>query len=292
MHAIVLTDNQDVDLGPLNELILFPLLPVAGKTIVLHVLEQLHRSGIRSVTVISRDSHSELDAAIDTGPLLGMSVHFTNQMPDFRRMDDNILVIGTSQLVDYNWEYVEAMHSNTHSYGVTRLVSSPSETLGYLLRAHSTVMIPDTWGNNNDCKNTVTLGLPKILKLNSLSNYVDANFKLLHGEYNHHHPAGREISPHLYISPKAHISSKALETEHAYVGSHSRVDKRARLSGDVVIGDNVLIDKGACISNSLIMDGTYIGAMTSVDNAIVKGNMLIKVNSGLCLTIDDPMLLS
>ena len=154
------------------------------------------------------------------------------------------------------------------------------------------MMIPDTWGNNNDCKNTVTLGLPKILKLNSLLNYVDANFKLLHGEYNHHHPAGREISPHLYISPKAHISSKALETEHAYVGSHSRVDNRARLSGDVVIGDNVLIDKGACISNSLIMDGTYIGAMTSVDNAIVKGNMLIKVNSGLCLTIDDPVLLS
>ena len=281
MHAIVLTDNQDVDLGPLNDKILFPLLPVAGKPIILHLLEQLHRSGIRSVTVISHNSHSELEATIDTGPLLGMSVYFAKKMPLLRKIDDNILVIGISQLVDCDWKYVNALHSNMHSYGTTRLTTSPSETIGYLLHAHSTTLIPDTWGNNSDFSNTVSLGLPKILKLNSLSNYLDANFKLLQGGLEHLHPAGREISPHLYIAPKSHIPMKTLETEHAYVGSHSHVDNRARLCGDVVIGEDVFIDKGACISNSLIMDGTYIGAMTSIDNAIVKGNMLIKVKCSL-----------
>lgn len=71
MHAIILTDNEISNLGPLNDISVPALLPVAGKPIVLHLLEQLHRSGIMSVSVVSRTAHDEIDKAIDTRPLLG-----------------------------------------------------------------------------------------------------------------------------------------------------------------------------------------------------------------------------
>jgi NDP-sugar pyrophosphorylase family protein len=292
MHAIILTDNQNTNLGALNDRVLPALLPVAGRPVVLHLLEQLHRSGIRSVSVISPSAYTELERAIDTRPLLGMDVTFLSKMPLLRRFDDNILMIGTHQLVDFNWEFVKALHSNSHTYGVTKLTTSPADIVGLLFHAHTAQLVPDVWGDFSALEKSISIGQPKVLKLDSLAEYRDANFELLNGNCTHLFAAGRQLTPNMRVAPKALAPEKVMRGKHAYIGMHSRIDATVKLCGNVVIGDDVFIDKHACITNSIILDGTYIGAMTSIDDAIVKGNMLIKINSGICLTIDDPVLLS
>ena len=293
MRAIILTDNNDLDLTPLTDKVPFPLLPVAGKTILIHILEQLHRSGIRSALVISRSSHRELEVAIDTGPLLGMQVQFRNELPDFRRINDETLLLGTNLLVDHNWEEVIRIRQASCNEHIMSLMTTSSVVVGFLLPANVTELLPNVWGDFSETiYDSVSIGLPKILKIDSLTSYQNANFELLNGTFRHFFPAGRSDDSCHYVAPKVHLTKGSLQGHHSFIGSHSRVDNRARLHGNIVIGSDVFIDKGAYISDSVILDSTYIGAMTSCHNAIISGNLLIKVDSGVSITIDDPMIIS
>ena len=293
MRAIILADNNDLDLKPLTNMVPFPLLPVAGKTILIHILEQLHRSGIRSALVVSRSLHRELEVAIDTGPLLGMEVQFRNELPDLRRINDETLLLGTNLLVDHNWEEVIRIRKASCNKKIISLMTTSSVVVGFLLPANITELIPNVWGDFSETINdSVSIGLPKILKIDSLASYQKANFELLNGTFRHFFPAGRSHDSCHYISPKVHLTTDSLQGHHSFIGSHSRVDNKAKLQGNVVIGKDVFIDKGAEISDSVILDSTYIGAMTSCHNAIISGNLLIKVDSGVSITIDDPMIIS
>lgn len=293
MRAIILADNNDLNLEPLTNKIPFPLLSVAGKTILLHILEQLHRSGIRSVLVVSRNSHRELELGTDTGPLLGMQVQFRNELPDLRHTSEETLLLGTSLLVDHNWGEVIRLRKASYNKHIIPLMTTPSVVAGFLLPANVTELVPNVWGDFSETNHrSVSIGLPKILKIDSLMSYQDANFELLHNTFRHFYPAGRSEDSCNYISPKVHLNANSLQGHHSYIGSHSRVDNKARLQGNVVIGKDVFIDKGAEISDSVILDSTYIGAMTSCHNSIINGNLLIKVDSGVSITIDDPMIIS
>jgi NDP-sugar pyrophosphorylase family protein len=292
VHAIILTDKKNSNLGPLNDKSVPALLPVAGKPIVLHLLEQLHRSGIKSVSVVSRTAHDVIDKAIDTRPLLGMSVTFLPAIEQNGQVNHDILVIGTHQLVDTSWEYANGPDANNSGTGITRLTSSTDETLGLVFHARTNQRIPDTWGNFSNYENSICAGTINILKIESLTGYRTANFEVLDGNCKHLFAAGRQVLPNLRVAPKARVPANVAHGKHAYIGGQSRIKDTVKLYGNVVIGDDVYVDKHARITNSIILDDTYIGAMTSIENAIVKGNMLIKIDSGVCLTISDPVLLS
>ena len=292
MHAIILTDNEISNLGPLNDKSVPALLPVAGKPIVLHLLEQLHRSGIKSVSVVSRTAHDEIDKAIDTRPLLGMSVNFLPGIEKNGLVNHDILVIGTHQLVDTSWEYANGSDANNSGTGITRLTSSTDETLGLVFHAHTKQCIPETWIDFSHYEKSNCAGAINILKIESLTGYRAANFEVLDGDCKHLFAAGRQVSPNLRVAPKAQVSVNVVLGKHVYIGGQSRIKDTVKLYGNVVIGDDVYVDKHARITNSIILDDTYIGAMTSIEDAIVKGNMLIKIDSGVSLTITDPVLLS
>jgi len=110
------------------------------------------------------------------------------------------------------------------------------------------------------------------------------------GGYDYLTPAGREFTSGHRASPKARVTRKSISSSHGYFGENSKVDKFATLCGSVVLGDNVVIDKGARVTDCVILDSTYIGANTDCRDAIVSGGLMIKVNTGLCLELDDPVL--
>ena len=94
MRAIILAESSQCNLSPLTDHIPHPLLQLAGKPILLHALEVLHRSDIRDVEIVAPTLHNRLEAAIDTGPLLGMQVRFEPQMFDLRHSQEHCLIIG------------------------------------------------------------------------------------------------------------------------------------------------------------------------------------------------------
>ena len=52
----------------------------------------------------------------------------------------------------------------------------------------------------------------------------------------------------------------------------------------------MVVGKGANVRDSIIFDRTYVGSHTDCSDAIIDGNLLIKVDTGVTLLLDDPVL--
>lgn len=292
MRAIILAESSQCDLSPLTDRIPHALLPLAGKPILLHALEALHRSSIRDVEVVAPNLHGKLKAAIDTGPLLGMQVRFEPQMFDLRHSQEHCLIIGLRDLTDIDWNDVfdELGELEYHALVPIRMTAL-GVPVALLIPANFDGKVSCDWF---DIYHTEAIQLPipaeRLVSTSSVSDYYKANFRMVQGKYKYLTPAGREFITGHHASPKARVNKKSILSTSGYFGSNSKVDKSASLCGSVILGDNVIVDKGARVSDSIIFDSTYIGANTDCSDAIVSGGLMIKVNTGLCLELDDPVL--
>lgn len=292
MRAIILAESSHCDLSPLTNHIPHPLLSLAGKPILLHALELLHRSGIRNVEVVAPKLHEELQAALDTRPLLGMRVRFEPQMFDLRHSEEHCLITGLQDLVDIDWnDLITGLGELEYHALMPIRMMAMGTSVALLIPPNFEGKVSYDWYDIYHTE-AIQMSLPteRLVSTSSVSSYYEANFSMLQGKYKYLRPAGREISCGHRAAPRVRVNKNSIHSTHGYFGSNSKVDKSASLRGRVILGDNVVVDKGARVSNSIIFDSTYIGANTDCSNAIVSGGLMIKVDSGLCLEIDDPVL--
>lgn len=292
MRAIILAESSNCDLSPLTKHIPHPLLPMAGKPILMHALEALHRNSIRDVEVVSPTLHRQLAAAIDTRPLLGMQVRFEPKMFDLRHSSERCLIIGLSDLPDVDWNGIfdQLGELEYHALVPIRMMAM-SVPVALLIPANFDGKVSCDWF---DIYHTEAIQLPisaeRLMSTNSVSEYYKSNLCMIQGGYKYLKPAGREFTTGHWASPRARVGQKSIHSSHGYFGANSKVARSATLSGSIVLGDNVVIDNGARVSDSIILDNTYIGANTDCRDAIVSGGLMIKVDTGLCLELDDPVL--
>jgi NDP-sugar pyrophosphorylase family protein len=292
MRAIILAESSQCDLSPLTDQVPHPLLPLAGKSILMHALESLYRSSIRDVEVVAPKLQNELKSAVDTRPLMGMRAQFESQMFDLRHSKEHCLIIGLRDLVDIDWNDIfdELGELEYHALVPIRMMA---------MGVSVALLIPPNFEGKVSCDwfdiyHTEAIQLPisaeRLVSTSSVADYYKANFQMIQGKYEYLTPAGREFIAGHHASPKAKVNKKSIFSTHGYFGSNSKVDKSASLNGNVILGNNVIIDKGARVSDSIIFDSTYIGANTDYSDAIVSGGLMIKVNTGLCIRLDDPLL--
>jgi NDP-sugar pyrophosphorylase family protein len=292
MKAIIIAEYSQCNLSPLTDRTPHPLLPLAGKSILMHALEILHRSSILDVEVIAPSLAAKLEDTIDTGHLIGMKVHFTAEIPEPRRISEHCLVVGLSELVDTDWDDVlnDLGDLKVHALIPIRLTVC-AVTVALLLPPYSHVSISGDWSDNHHTDAIhYPIGPRRVVSTDSFAAYREANFRLLRGEFKYMKASGREYTSGHRSAPKARVRANSIQSDHGYFGSYCRVDKTARLSGDVILGDHVVVGKGARIRDSVIFDSTYIGSNTDCTDAIINGNLLIRVDTGVCLELDDPML--
>jgi hypothetical protein len=258
----------------------------------MHALESLYRCSIRNVEVVAPSLHSKLEAAVDTRPLLGMQVRFEAKMFDLRHSKEHCLIIGLRDLADIDWNDIfdELGELEYHALVPIRMTA---------MGVSAALLIPPNFEGKVSCDwfdiyHTEAIQLPisvdRLVSTSSVSDYYKTAFHMVQGKYKHLKPAGRKFIAGHHASPKARINKDSIFSSHGYFGSNSKVDKSASLGGKVILGDNVIVDKGARVSDSIILDSTYIGANTDCSDAIVSGGLMIKVSTGLCLKLDDPVL--
>ena len=77
-----------------------------------------------------------------------------------------------------------------------------------------------------------------------------------------------------------------------FVGENSVIHKKVVVKGPTVIGDDVIIDEGATISNSLIINNTYLGKNLEIENSIVYKNLCINTKSDYSIYVTDSFILA
>lgn len=300
MRAIILAESSHCDLSPLTTHTPHALLPLSGKSILVHALESLHRNGIRKVEVVAPRFHRELETALCTDSQLGMSLRFAPRMLDLRHLSEHCLIIGLQNLVDVDWDEVfeefcevdEPGQAEYHTFYPVKVMAH-GEPVALLIPPDFEELVSCDW---SEIDQTDAVQIPvspeHLLKINSIATYHEANFQLLKNEYKYIKPAGRVFTSGHVAAPRVHVYARSLQSSYGYFGYNSKVDKSASLCGKVILGDNVVVDKGARISDSIVLDSTYIGANTNCTNSIVNGNLMIRVDTGVCVELDDPMLFS
>jgi len=283
-------------MAPLTDRIPHPLLPLAGKSILLHALQTLYRGSIREVDVVAPKLHDELELAVDTSSLRGMRVRFLTEYPDLQRSASLSLIIGLSNIFDVDWdELIDSLGVVRVHFLIPSMLRVGSTNVALVTPAFFSEDLSSDW-NKIDKIEAVPIQLPDCdtcsVPTNSFVDYHNANFQLLRNRFDNLKPSGQKLASGYHVGRKSKLHNESLRSEHGYVGSHCRIEKSAWLSGDVVIGDNVVISSGTNVTNSIICDRTYIGENLDCRNSIVNGNLLIRVDTGACLELDDPELLA
>ena len=330
MRALVFADRQGAELAPLTENLPLALLPLGGKEVLVHCVEDLIQAGIREVVIVVSAHADQIEAALGDGRRWGGRFRYVlsrgeeDPLAIWRRLnlgeDQPLLALrGDVLRTPVVAAFLELVQ------GAARLTLSaawgdPRGGLVWLGPSLGLTVNPVQGGSSDGAE---PVAAPELLsklhwaasaasapdhalspltgvihlegtRVNLLASIVDyhrANRDLVAGRLPGVTLPGRMSALGLTLGPRARVSPKSLKQGVAFVGANSRIHPEAELLGEVVIGEEVVVDRGATIRDSVILSQTYVGEWLEVTNAVVAPNLLVRVDTGAVLRISDAFLL-
>ena len=130
-----------------------------------------------------------------------------------------------------------------------------------------------------------------LLRMDSLKNYFDLNFRLLENPAPYILPGytsepGLHLGQNIMIMPGSEIQKPVLIKDNCHLGL------ALRLREGVIIGSEVLIDDYTCVRRSIILDHTYLGRSMLFENKIVDGKRVIDVPTCTWVNLEDRIMVS
>jgi mannose-1-phosphate guanylyltransferase len=129
--------------------------------------------------------------------------------------------------------------------------------------------------------------------ISSLTDYWRINMEALKGEAFNINKPQKEVKPGVYIHPTASVDKKVIEkaVPPIVVGENTEIASGVELIGPVVIGKDNYIDEKATISNSVILNNTYVGKGVEIKESIVNKNYHLSITNKFGVFVDDPSVL-
>lgn len=305
MDAVILADRIGDELAPLDEIDCPALLPIAGKAVVEHCLEDLWEAGVREATIAFPENHPQLPRHIGDGSRFGMRLRYLPTHGEAWPAEVIARVRpAAGRLLLARGDILRGRVARLLCDAAKRVPSGSVHAI--YGRRHAGIAVCDSadravsaldWSLLRDAELPIAtpgLGVDHagINLLDSPTACHRAGLLALAGRFRALLPAGRAgEDPSLLVGPRSSIARSASVAGVARVGRHASVRDGVALSGYVDIGDDCVIDSGAEISDSIVLPGTYVGRGTRLSNAIVSGRWLLRPDLGTCERLDDPLLL-
>ena len=109
-----------------------------------------------------------------------------------------------------------------------------------------------------------------------ISDYWDANQKIMQGQLRTIPMPGTEIRPGIWVGLNTSIDFDRCDiTGPVYIGSGTRVEAGAKIDGPTWIGHGCHIRSGATISRSIIFEYTRIGTSSVVEDSVAFGQTFV-----------------
>lgn len=100
-------------------------------------------------------------------------------------------------------------------------------------------------------------------------------------------PQGREIQPGVWLAEKADVHRTARLVGPAYIGAGSRIGKDCVISECSNIERDCEIDDGTTVSDSSVLENTYLGIGLQLSHSIVNGSNLQSLEHDTTMAITD-----
>ena len=302
--AIVLADRLGSELAPLDDQTCVAMLPVAGKPLVQHAVEQLAGAGVSEVFIVLSAWAEQVEALLVDGTRFGIRVRY-----GLSRGEESAealvarsgqfaakpcLVMRGDTLASLDLKAFAERASACP--GPVVLGATDGRAVVALRRGQDPALGALDWAGETsaDCFKARVIDLENahFASLEDLRGYHAANLDAAAGRFPGLVLPGHAKAIGLTTCSGSRIRAESLERGVAFVGPGARVHGSARLEGEVVVGEGAIIDKNVRLCDSVIMPWTYIGEMLSVRNAIVRPTELIRVDTGAVVPITDAFLLA
>ena len=307
MQALVLADRMPGDFEPLARELLPAQLPVAGKSVVQHCVEDCWEAGIRELVITVPAGDRSIREDLGDGRRFGLSIRYLVSTGE--QWPGEVLAVAglgaTAPLLVVRGDVLRGRCAR-------RLLELSAAVEGdvvhgkiggrpagiALLRQRCKGINQLDWSSVGHRANlpagpSVELGDVGLALLDGPVELFDACLDTLQGRYTGLLPVGRaRPGVELWLAPRATMPRSVHVTGTARVGRGAELHEQVELAGRVEIGDRCVIDDGAELVDAVVLPGTYVGRGVRLQNAIANGPWLYRVDLGTCQRIDDPLLLA
>jgi len=98
---------------------------------------------------------------------------------------------------------------------------------------------------------------------------------------------GRSVQPGIWVGRNSAIHPTARLAAPVFIGANCRIGRDVELGREVVLGANVIIDDEATLSQSVVLDNTYVGKLVRLDQRLAYKNLLVDLSSGAHVRVAD-----
>ena len=102
---------------------------------------------------------------------------------------------------------------------------------------------------------------------------------------------GREVARGIWVGRNSRIHPAVRLTPPVFIGENCWIGRGVELGPETFIGSNVIVDSEATISQSTVVDHTYIGKLVNIEKRLVNNGSVIDLATGNQLQVVDSYLL-
>lgn len=306
MRILILADRLGRELLPLTDATGVALLPVAGKPLLEHTLDLVADIACREAVIACAAYTDQIRALVGDGRRWGLSLSFAPS-----RGEEAPHVVLNRFSTEPFTELLLIRGDMLRGGSLTRFLEGAEKIAGPVVygvkngRLAGVALLREGridaglmgWPAVAEKPSlplaaAVELGPDDAYPLDSLADFHRANLDAAAGDIPGLRLPGRETALGLRQGHHTRLSPRSLRLGCALVGSNCRVDPSAEFYGTVVLSDRVLVDRLARLANTVVLPNTYVGEMVDLREAIVRGNDLIRVDTGALVHVPEPFLLA
>ena len=306
MRALIFADRDSHCLAPLDRNYALATLPLASKEVIVYTVEDLVRSGVTEIVFVVADHADRIERLLGDGSRWGAHFRFVlargNERPSLvwprvrLGKDQPLLVLRGDLLRSPAIAALMVAAQGTAGTELCGLCSDPRGSVIFLRPGHADPgtlldMLYFDEPASAPADGCLMLTGVEVRPLETLEGYHRACLDLVSGRIEGLGPGGRELALGFSIGLQSRVSPRSLKQGRSYVGDRSRVHPEAELLGDIMIAHDVVIDRAAMLYDCVILPNSYVGEMLEVNDAIVAGDTLMRVDTGVVLTLTDAFLL-
>ncbi len=278
MHAIVFAERKGHELLPLTNRTAVPLLPILGKPLIVHTLEDLANANVRSAIVVLGSEDKQTKKVLGNGTTSGLHLSYATARPGetpghiARRLGaelpEKLLAVRGDVL---RGQCTKSFLAAAGSVLATQVVATTGGRSASLCLCRQQDLHLDVldWPQQTPLPadanwRCIELGRIGYSTLDSITSYYLAHLDGMERRF-------KDIE----LPTSAMMQDQCLTSGIAIIGKGVEIAADATLHGPLVLGDGVTIGEGVFMHSCIVMPGTHIPDGQSIRNAIINSDMAI-----------------
>lgn len=304
MRAVLIATGYHQDMDPLVNYRPTPLLNIADKPIIFHIIEFLARNKIKQCDLILNHFPEMIEEKLGDGKRWGIDI-------TYHLAKDSRLPYAVLAPVAQGWAddfIVLGMGDCLPEIPDAHIQHIPKEPLLFFYPTKKW----SGWGVipakilGKVSKNTLEQSLPSkigVYKKESVKNYLST--QTLNGLQKSNLQFLSKPTPYLlfpstsrlveigtWISRAVSMHPTVKVTPPVFIGENCQLKENVHIGPNTIIENNCIIDSRSTIQNSLICQRSYVGEGLDIKNSIVDRNFLINLSLETKITMRDNFILS